>query len=200
VSLSHWRMIFAAFAILAISVGFWFWRAQAETLATGDRKPFTFGQIWRGIKEVVSTRQCFGYGLASMINSRLVLKFGMRAMCRWSLWILCVVGFVFVVFSVIRGGDPGFAGFMLFMFMASMLVAILFGNFNALAMEPMGHIAGIAASVAGSLTTLISLAIGAGISATYNGTSLPLLTGYAVCGVLAWIMMGWTERSAQRGR
>jgi len=239
VSLSHWRVIFAVFAILAVIVATWFWLGQAETLTQENRIPFTLSSIAKGIVEVVTTRRCLGYilagsavsgaftaflvssqqimqeqyalgssfalwfaalamshGVASLINSRMVLRFGMRTMCRWALRAVCVIAAAAVIFSLLRGGDPGFAGFMVFMALAAMCIAILFGNFNALAMEPMGHIAGVAASIVGSFSTLIALGIGAVISALYDGTSLPLIAGYAICGVISMAAMAWTERTA----
>jgi DHA1 family bicyclomycin/chloramphenicol resistance-like MFS transporter len=52
-------------------------------------------------------------------------------------------------------------------------------------MEPLGHIAGVAAAVIGSLTTFISLALGAIIGGAYDGSLLPLTTGFAVLSTLS---------------
>ena len=71
---------------------------------------------------------------------------------------------------------------------------ILFGNFNALAMEPMGHIAGVAASVIGSLTTFVSLLLGTVIGQSYDGTVLPLIGGFAAFGIASFAAMRWAER------
>ena len=71
---------------------------------------------------------------------------------------------------------------------------ILFGNFNALAMEPLGHIAGVAASVVGSLTTFISLLLGTLIGRSYDGTVLPLVGGFVILGLAAIAVMRWAER------
>jgi DHA1 family bicyclomycin/chloramphenicol resistance-like MFS transporter len=73
-------------------------------------------------------------------------------------------------------------------------VGILFGNFNALAMDPLGHIAGVAASVIGSLTTFISLFLGAAIGLAYNGTVLPLVGGFAALGIASIAVMRFVER------
>ena len=73
-------------------------------------------------------------------------------------------------------------------------IGMLFGNFNALAMEPLGHIAGLGAALLGSVSTLISLPLGWAIGHFYNGTVLPLVGGFAVLGLMSLGMMTWTER------
>jgi DHA1 family bicyclomycin/chloramphenicol resistance-like MFS transporter len=62
-------------------------------------------------------------------------------------------------------------------------------------MESLGHIAGVAAAVIGSLATYTSLLIGSIIGASYDGTVLPLVGGFAVLGMAALLVMRWTERS-----
>jgi len=63
-----------------------------------------------------------------------------------------------------------------------------------MAMEPLGHIAGTAAAVIGSITTFISLAFGIYIGQMYSGTALPLIGGFAVLGLASMGVMLWTER------
>jgi DHA1 family bicyclomycin/chloramphenicol resistance-like MFS transporter len=77
---------------------------------------------------------------------------------------------------------------------------VLFGNFNALAMEPLGHIAGVAAAVVGSFTTFISLALGTVIGQAYDGTVVPLVTGFAGLSVLSLLLMSWVERGQKHQR
>jgi len=71
---------------------------------------------------------------------------------------------------------------------------MLFGNLNALAMETLGHIAGVGAAVIGSLSTLISLFLGTLIGQSYNGTVLPLVTGFALLSIAAFGVIEWTEK------
>jgi DHA1 family bicyclomycin/chloramphenicol resistance-like MFS transporter len=75
---------------------------------------------------------------------------------------------------------------------------ILFGNFNARAMEPMGHIAGLAAAVTGSVSGLVALAIGTPFGRAYDGTVLPLIGGYMTCGLLALAVTTWAEHATDR--
>ena len=73
-------------------------------------------------------------------------------------------------------------------------MGILFGNLTAMAMEPLGHIAGVAAAVIGSMTTFISLALGSAVGLSYNGTVLPLVGGFALLGMAAFGLLRWSER------
>ncbi len=68
-------------------------------------------------------------------------------------------------------------------------LGILFGNLTAMAMEPLGHIAGVGAAVVSTLTALISLVLGSAVGLAYDGTVLPLVGSFAVFGVLALIFV-----------
>jgi DHA1 family bicyclomycin/chloramphenicol resistance-like MFS transporter len=83
---------------------------------------------------------------------------------------------------------PPLALFVVWLFPIFFCMGMLFGNCNALAMEPMGHIAGMAASIIGSLTSLLSVIAGGLVSQQYDGTVLPLVIGYAVLGVMALLI------------
>jgi DHA1 family bicyclomycin/chloramphenicol resistance-like MFS transporter len=72
-------------------------------------------------------------------------------------------------------------------------IGILFGNQNALAMEPLGHLAGIGAAVVGSLSTLISMPLGTVVGQSYNGTVVPLIAGLALLSGLAMLAVRWAE-------
>ena len=77
-------------------------------------------------------------------------------------------------------------------------IGLLFGNLNALAMQPLGHIAGTGAAVVGATSMLISLAFGTWIGQSYNGTVLPLVIGFAVLSGCAIIIAWWAESGSQR--
>ena len=83
---------------------------------------------------------------------------------------------------------------MIYLMLSFFCIGILFGNFNALAMDPLGHIAGVAASVIGSLTTFISLLLGMAVGWAYDGTVLPLAGGFAALGIASIAVMRFVER------
>ena len=74
------------------------------------------------------------------------------------------------------------------------LVGLIFSNFNALAMEPQGHLAGTASSVIGSVTTLVAAAIGTVVGQAYDGTLMPLSMGYLAFGLASLAIIAVTER------
>ena len=76
-------------------------------------------------------------------------------------------------------------------------IGLLFGNLTALAMQPLGHIAGTGAAVVGGLSTLISLALGTAIGQSYDGTVVPLVSGFAILSVLAMLAMAWAQSAAR---
>ena len=99
-------------------------------------------------------------GAASFVNARLVMRFGMRQLSYIALIILTSISFLFLVFTYITIGHPPLWTLVSFFMIAFFCIGILFGNFNAMAMEPLGHIAGVAAAVIGSITTFVSMGLG----------------------------------------
>jgi len=141
-------------------------------------------------------------GLASFVNGRLVMRYGMRTLLRTALLTLCALSVVFVGVALATGGQPPLWLFMAYLMPSFFCIGILFGNMNALAMEPLGHIAGVGAAVVGSLSTLVATPLGAGIGQAYNGTVTPLALGFAAFGLGALALMRWAEgarESAPKG-
>ena len=64
-------------------------------------------------------------------------------------------------------------------------IGLLFGNLNALAMEPMGHIAGTAAAIVAAIANVISISLGTLVGQLYAGTLLPVALSFVVLGLLA---------------
>jgi len=132
-------------------------------------------------------------GASSLTNARLVLRFGMKRLCRWALGIMAGLSILFFVFSYAFGGKPPLwtlVGYFLVIFFCD---GSLYGNMNALAMEPLGHIAGVGAAVVGALSTLISMAGGTAIGQAYDGTVLPLVIGFGALSLGSIGIMRWSE-------
>ena len=69
-------------------------------------------------------------------------------------------------------------------------VGILFGNLNALAMVPLGRMAGIGAAVVGSVSNVVAVLVSALVGWFYNDTLLPILLGICVCSIAALLIVG----------
>ncbi len=133
-------------------------------------------------------------GGASVVNARLVMRFGMRPLSNLAILALGGLSLAFFAIAWVAAGDPPLWALMAYLMTSFFCIGILFGNFNALAMAPMGHIAGVAASVVGSLTTFISMLLGTVIGQAYDGTVLPLVGGFAALAIASFTAMRWAER------
>jgi DHA1 family bicyclomycin/chloramphenicol resistance-like MFS transporter len=138
-------------------------------------------------------------GVAMLVNSRLVMVWGMQLLCRVALTAACGVSLLFFGCAWALAGHPPLWALMAYLSVAFFCNGILFGNFNAMALEPLGHIAGVASAVVGSLTTFLSLALGTLIGRSFDGTVLPLVGGFAGLGIAALAVMRWAETGSRDG-
>ena len=150
--------------------------------ALGSRFPLYFGLLACAI------------GIASLVNARLVMRFGMRRLVRLALRVIWGLSLPALAVAWYFAGHPPLALLMLYLLAVFFFFGILFGNLNALAMEPLGHIAGLGSAVIGSLSTLMSVVFGIFVADAYNQTVLPLLLGFALLGAAAQVVVAWTER------
>ncbi|MBL4625832.1 MAG: multidrug effflux MFS transporter [Flavobacteriales bacterium] len=128
-------------------------------------------------------------GTASFINGKMVFRFGMRTMVKWASVGVSVLSVLFLGLMLGIIESPSLPLFMTYLCATVFCVGILFGNLNSLAMEPLGHIAGIGAAIVGSLSTFISVPFGTFIGMSYDGTVFPLVAGFAFFGVLTAIVI-----------
>lgn len=132
-------------------------------------------------------------GCASLVNARLVVRFGMRRLSRIALSAICLLSFPFFLLALVFDGHPNLYLLMLYLLIVFFCFGVLFGNLNAMAMEPLGNIAGLGSAVVGSISTLISVVFGVIVANAYDNTVLPLVLGFAVLGLIALLVMRWTE-------
>jgi DHA1 family bicyclomycin/chloramphenicol resistance-like MFS transporter len=130
-------------------------------------------------------------GIASILNSRLVERLGMRFLSTIAMfWIIGGSG-IFLITVAAAGGVPSFAGFMTWLIVTLFSMGLLFGNLNALAMEPLGEMAGLGAAVVGALSTAIALPLGYAISVSLERTITPLVLGFGLAGIAALLLSRW---------
>ncbi len=127
----------------------------------------------------------------SLLNSRIVMGLGMRRVvtgtfaAQLGLTLLCLL-------TISTGLMPealAFPAHLLWSIGLFSMMGLTMGNLNALAMEPVGHIAGLAASVISSLATVGSVLLAIPVGLAFNGTVLPLLSGVAVLLTAALALM-----------
>jgi len=132
-------------------------------------------------------------GLASFVNGRLVMRYGMHLLVKMALFALCGLTILFAGTTLVTNGQPELWMLMAYLIPCFFCMGILFGNMNALAMEPLGHIAGVGAAVVSSLSTFVAIALSAVIGQSYNGTTTPLAVGFAILSLMALGLMHWNE-------
>jgi DHA1 family bicyclomycin/chloramphenicol resistance-like MFS transporter len=152
-----------------------------EQYALGKLFPLVFGIISVSI------------GLASLLNARLVMRFGMRFLVWRSLYVIVGLSALAIGIAALLNGHPPLGLFVAYIMVTFFCIGILFGNQNALAMEPLGHLAGIGAAIVGSLSTLLSMPLGTMIGQSYNGTVIPLIVGMALLAGLSVLVVRWAE-------
>ena len=136
----------------------------------------------------------FVIGIAGFANAKLVFKYGMKRLVTLSIQLVSMLALIYLVITLLYSGQPPLWSFLLYIGMTFFGIGLLFGNLNALAMEPLEVHAGMGASIIGSISTFISIPLGTMTGLLYNGTVIPLVSGFLVFGVLAYVTMWLTER------
>lgn len=130
--------------------------------------------------------------VSSFVNSKLVSRVGMRRLSHGALLGFMTVSAIWFVWSL-TGPVPLAAFVILFA-----LVMIQFGwigsNFNSIAMEPLGHIAGTASSIQGFIQTLGGGVVGAMIGQAFDGTVTPLAAGFFGVALVGLVLVLVAER------
>lgn len=134
-----------------------------------------------------------GIAAAMLVNARLVMRYGMRRLSALALRALVALSALFLLVSIAMQGHPPLWALALFLLVSFFCCGLLFGNFNAIAMEPMGRIAGMAAAISGALSSLIAIVTGGAIGQLYDGTVIPMVAGFAGLGLLALLMTRWAD-------
>ena len=136
-------------------------------------------------------------GIASFVNAKLVMRYGMRRLTSLANTSLTVLSIAFFAYAYSAQGHPSLGSLIAYLLVNFFVVGIMFGNLNSMAMEPLGHIAGVGAAVVGSLASFISIPIGAWIGRSFNGTVLPLIGGFALLCLATIFVMRWADSGAQ---
>ncbi len=126
-------------------------------------------------------------GAGTVLNAKLVMRLGMRRMARGAY--LMQIGMSALMLVVMAFGPLPFPLFFIWAVSIFAMAGITFGNLNALAMQKMGHIAGMTASVMAAVSTLAAVAIAAPVGLAFNGTALPVVVAALVCSALAALLM-----------
>jgi len=159
-------------------------------------------QIQYDLKEqfpIIFAGIAIAIGSATFLNGTLVIKFGMEKMVTSSLIAFFGVSLIYIV--LFNGtANPSIGVLLTFLGLQFFAIGFLFGNLRALAMEPIGHIAGIGAAITGFISTIMAVPISTFIGRFVSDTALPLFTGFLFCSTLSILILVYlkvTKNSVQ---
>ncbi len=149
-----------------------------------DEFPFIFSGLALGI------------GVATFLNGTFVLRFGMLKLASGAIFLFTLLSLLYVVLFL---GEPNPSSTIVILFFGTLLFCLgfIFGNINALAMQPIGHIAGIGAAIIGFVSIIIAVPIGSYIGRFIDTSVLPLFVGFSICGGLAVLLIQYFKMSSK---
>jgi MFS transporter, DHA1 family, multidrug resistance protein len=142
----------------------------------------------------------FGIGgvftaIGAFCNAQFVARFGMRRLSRMALAL-----FTFVSILMATAGLAGVLTlpvFMVLMIAAFFTFSFIGANFSALALEPLGEVAGTAASAQGFMQLVVGALLGGAIGQLFDGTPVPMAIAFAVLGCVAGVVVLWGDRRSE---
>jgi len=140
-----------------------------------DKFPYVFASL------------AIAVGLATFLNSRYVIRFGMWRIAYAGTIAFCFVSLLYVALFWSRD-NPSIEILITFFALQFFALGFLFGNLRSLAMQPLGHIAGIGAAINGFISTVMAVPIANYIGSFVSDSVLPLFIGFSVFGILSLLI------------
>lgn len=132
-------------------------------------------------------------GISTFLNGTLVVRFGMRNLSLAALSVFTAVAVLFVLLYW-NTANPSLSVLLGFLSVQFFCLGFMWGNFRSIAMEPIGHIAGIGAAITGFFSTLVSIPIAYFIGSFVTDSVLPMFLGLSICGVMSLMIFLVTQR------
>ncbi|MFD1880985.1 multidrug effflux MFS transporter [Paracoccus pacificus] len=154
-----------------------------ETYHQGDRFPVLFAAM------------ALLASVGTILNMRYVVQLGMRRIAK-AAYMMQIVSAALFLTTLLTGILPEplrFPAFFLWAVSVFAMAGVTFGNLNALAMQRMGHIAGMTASIVSAFSTLGAILIAAPVGLMFNGTAIPVASAALICSSVAWLLMRQLE-------
>jgi DHA1 family bicyclomycin/chloramphenicol resistance-like MFS transporter len=126
-------------------------------------------------------------GSATFLNSRYVIRFGMWRIAYAGTIGFCIISILYVVLFW-SGVNPSIEVLITFFALQFFTIGFLFGNLRSLAMQPLGHIAGIGAAINGFVSTVMAVPIANYIGSFVSDSVLPLFIGFSIFGILSLLV------------
>jgi len=143
-----------------------------------------FGLVFGGVSAFVA--------VATVVNARMVPRLGSRVLSHGALIVSILAAAIHLGVSL--AGRETLTSFVVLQGISLFCFGLMGGNFGALAMEPMARVAGSAASAQGFLSMVGGALIGLVIGQAFDGTVVPLASGFLICGLAALLVVAFTEQ------
>lgn len=130
----------------------------------------------------------FSVGLATFTNGALVVKFGMRKLVNIFIVVFSITSLSYTLLYF-GTSNPDISILICFLGIQFFSIGFLFGNVRSLAMQPLGHIAGIGAAINGFVSTIMAVPIATLIGGFVETTALSLFVGFTVCGFISLLLL-----------
>ena len=155
-----------------------------------ETEVYALGPLFTVVFGAIATTMAVG----AVLNAHLVRRLGMRRLSHAATLGFVTMSVVQCALALLYDGRPPLLAFCLVLAGSQFFASIAISNFNAMAMEPLGAVAGTASSFLGFYTTLFGALIGLLIGHWFNGTVVPLGIGYLALSVSCLLVVLWTER------
>ncbi len=136
-------------------------------------------------------------GLSTFLNGTLVMRFGMRKLSFMATLAFTIIA---LLYTVLFFNSPNPSIYVLVAFLSAQFFCLgfMWGNFRSIAMEPIGHIAGIGAAINGFVSTIFAIPIATFIGEFVKNSVWPLFAGLAVCGLFSVLIFMLVRRKPRR--
>ena len=135
----------------------------------------------------------FFLGLATFLNGSIVMRFGMKKLATIAIYLFTLSAFLYSALFY-YSGNPSIYILLGFIATQFLCIGFIFGNVRALAMEPIGHIAGVGASLNGFISTMMAVPLAVLIGHYMDTTALPLFIGFMSCGLVSILCIYLLDR------
>ena len=129
------------------------------------------------------------FGLAAFINAKIVMRFGAMQVTFYGMLVLLLVNLISLMLVIIYAGIPPLWLFVVMMGSINVCIGLAYGNLMAIAMLPLGNVAGMGASVIGTISAILAAGIGIVISQQLKHTIMPIMLGFTVTSLFAFSLV-----------
>ena len=129
------------------------------------------------------------FGLAAFINSKIVMRYGAMQVTFYGMLVLLLANLISLLLVVLYAGIPPLWMFVIMMASINVCIGLAYGNLMAIAMLPLGNVAGMGASVIGTISAILAAGIGIFISQQLKDTLMPIMLGFSITSLIAFVLV-----------